>query len=484
MAELVVVKGAHRGECVKLAGAPITIGRAKTAQLALNEDTKVSNVHARITPLEGDRYILEDLASTNGTFVNDERVEQIPLRSGDLVRIGRSLLIFRLGGSSVHISDVNLLGGGSSHDIKPMPPKAPGAAPPPAPRAQGGGTVRVPPRPDDPRVTTDDPDLLEDEATGEGEPLPARPDEEAFDPLEGLLVAAVAPDLPSALERVAAGLLRGCRAERAFVFLRHPLTGGLGRAAMRARGGVAEGLVDADVLARAARGETVLSARIAAAPIPGAGSAPLGAVYIDGFDRPPAEVTRLLSSAGVVTSLVVSGDRARRLADAAIDIVALAQERVARQPVDLAGVLAAADRTHGAVARQRGLRWSVSAPGPIVVLADPVLLARGLDHVIEHVLTVARGDVRIVAAVAADGPNHRVVRAEVSRPRIEAPDVAQRLADPEGVVADLRRARTAAGGDAGLAVGRVALLRAGVRLSVAVGSDERVVYTFEMEPAR
>lgn len=476
MAELVVVKGAHRGECVRLADAPITIGRAKTAQLALNEDTKVSHVHARITPFDGDRYILEDLSSTNGTFVNDERIEQIPLRSGDLVRIGRSLLIFRLGGSSVHISDVNLAGGGSSHDIKPPPLAVAAPQPPPA------TTMRFPSR-GDPRVTSDDAaddEVDEDEATGEGERLPGRPDDEPIDPLEGLLVAAVAPDLPSALERVAAGLLRGCGAERAFVFLRHPLTGGLGRAAMRAREGVPEGLVDADTLARAARGELVVTGRIAAGPVPGAGTAPLGAVYVDRFDRPPAEVTRLLSSAGAVTSLVVSGDRARRLADAAIDIVALAQERVARQPIDLVAVLAAVDRTHGPVARQRGIPWRVSAAGQILVLADPALLTRGLNHVIDHVLTVARGDVRLVAAVGADGR----VRAEISRPRIEPPEVVQRLADPEGVVADLRRARSDAGGDGALAVGRVALLRAGVRLSVAIGPDERVTYTFELEQAR
>ncbi|MCO5165493.1 MAG: FHA domain-containing protein [Planctomycetes bacterium] len=449
MAELVVVKGAHRGAFAKVLDGPVTIGRAKSTQLALHEDTKVSHVHARVTPLDGERYILEDLGSTNGTFVNDERIEQIPLRSGDLVRIGRSLLIFRLGGSSVHLSDVGLQGGGSSHDIRPV-------------------TGRMAPRPEDPL-----------DETGEREALPSG-DDERTDPLEGLLLAAGASDLASGLEGLAAALLRGGAAERAIVFLRHPLTRGLGRAALRARSGQGEGLVDRDALARAATGEVVVGGRVAAAPIPAPGAAPLGALYLDGPGREAGEVGRLLTAAGSLAALLVSSDRARRLADAAIEVVALAQERVARQAVELGAQLAAVDRMHGPVARARGLGWSVAIPpDPLFVLADPLLLGRGLDRVLEHALSVARGDVRVAAAA---GPEGRV-RVEVSRPRTEAADAVERLADPEGVVADLRRAREAAG-DAGLAVGRVAVLRAGARLSVAAGPDERVVYALELEPAR
>ncbi|MBX3467692.1 MAG: FHA domain-containing protein [Planctomycetes bacterium] len=451
MAELVVVKGAHRGAFAKIIDGPVTIGRAKSTQLALHEDTKVSHVHARVTPLEGERFILEDLGSTNGTFVNDERIEQIPLRSGDLVRIGRSLLIFRLGGSSVHLEDVGLEGGGSSHDIRPA-------------------TGRMPPRPDEPPL----------DETGEREALPSGEEDERTEPMEGLLLAAGAADLASGLEGLAAALLRGCAAERAIVFLRHPLTRGLGRAALRARAGQGEGLVDADALARAAGGELVVTPRVAAGPVPAPGAAPLGVVLVDAAGREPAEVGRLLTAAGAVASLLVTNDRARRLADAAIDVVALAQERVARQAIELGAQLGAVDRMHGPVARQRGLGWKVVIPSdPLFVLADPLLLGRGLDRVLEHVLTVARGDVRVGAAVAADGR----VRVEVTRPRTEPADAVQRLADPEGVVADLRRAREAAA-DAGLAVGRVALLRAGARLSVATGPDERVVYALELELAR
>src|SRR5688572_30245788 len=103
-AELVVVKGDQRGAFVKVAGS-VTIGRSEEADIALTSDGKVSHVHARISPLGGDRFLLEDLGSTNGTFVNDERVEQVPLRSGDLIKVGRSLIVFRTDASQVQLED-------------------------------------------------------------------------------------------------------------------------------------------------------------------------------------------------------------------------------------------------------------------------------------------------------------------------------------------------------------------------------------------
>src|SRR5262249_3954709 len=43
-----------------------------------------------------------------GTFVNGERISQVPLRSGDRVNIGHTLLIFRTDAASVHLSDLNI----------------------------------------------------------------------------------------------------------------------------------------------------------------------------------------------------------------------------------------------------------------------------------------------------------------------------------------------------------------------------------------
>ena len=70
------------------------IGRSKTSDISLPDDKKVSRNHARLER-DGDRWIIVDLSSTNGTFVNGEQVDQKKLASGDEVRIGGTTLIFR-----------------------------------------------------------------------------------------------------------------------------------------------------------------------------------------------------------------------------------------------------------------------------------------------------------------------------------------------------------------------------------------------------
>lgn len=66
----------------------ITLGRSSANDIAIH-DSAVSRQHARIEVTDGEAYII-DLGSLNGTFVNDERVDDpVPLRDGDLLRIGR-----------------------------------------------------------------------------------------------------------------------------------------------------------------------------------------------------------------------------------------------------------------------------------------------------------------------------------------------------------------------------------------------------------
>jgi len=65
-----------------------TVGRATTADFVV-EAALVSRFHCRLTLDSEDRLVLEDLSSTNGTFVNDERVEQRELKAGDRLRMGR-----------------------------------------------------------------------------------------------------------------------------------------------------------------------------------------------------------------------------------------------------------------------------------------------------------------------------------------------------------------------------------------------------------
>ena len=65
-----------------------TVGRATRADFILDA-ALVSRLHCRLTAGPDGSLVIEDLKSTNGTFVNDKRVKRAPLKPGDLVRIGR-----------------------------------------------------------------------------------------------------------------------------------------------------------------------------------------------------------------------------------------------------------------------------------------------------------------------------------------------------------------------------------------------------------
>ncbi|MBE9507856.1 MAG: FHA domain-containing protein [Chloroflexi bacterium] len=71
----------------------LTIGRSSDNDLHL-ADTLASRLHARIE-LKGDVFVLTDVGSANGTFVNEQRIRQQPLHDGDEIRIGSSRLRFR-----------------------------------------------------------------------------------------------------------------------------------------------------------------------------------------------------------------------------------------------------------------------------------------------------------------------------------------------------------------------------------------------------
>lgn len=72
-------------------GRPITIGRGPDNGLVL-QDSRASRHHARIYGRQG-ALLLADLGSTNGSWVNDRRVQEIALGEGDQIRIGDTVLI-------------------------------------------------------------------------------------------------------------------------------------------------------------------------------------------------------------------------------------------------------------------------------------------------------------------------------------------------------------------------------------------------------
>ncbi len=72
-----------------------TVGRAEACDIGLFGDSAVERLHANIIQA-GNRYFLEDAGTPAGTFLNDRPVHgRQPLRDGDLIRMGRSLLRFR-----------------------------------------------------------------------------------------------------------------------------------------------------------------------------------------------------------------------------------------------------------------------------------------------------------------------------------------------------------------------------------------------------
>jgi pSer/pThr/pTyr-binding forkhead associated (FHA) protein len=72
-------------------GEELTIGRAAGCQISF-EDSYVSQLHARVFARNGTHHV-EDLGSTNGTFLNDTKVTTaVPMRRGDRLKIGSTVL--------------------------------------------------------------------------------------------------------------------------------------------------------------------------------------------------------------------------------------------------------------------------------------------------------------------------------------------------------------------------------------------------------
>jgi serine phosphatase RsbU (regulator of sigma subunit) len=89
---LLAVEGAAKGKRVEVGAEPVTIGRGAQQTLVFAADAAVSRTHARVS-LVGTEVIAEDLGSTNGTFVDEQRLtEPVTLRDGNVLRVGQQLL--------------------------------------------------------------------------------------------------------------------------------------------------------------------------------------------------------------------------------------------------------------------------------------------------------------------------------------------------------------------------------------------------------
>jgi hypothetical protein len=92
---LTVLEDGHPGRSYRLGRASVTIGRLPECDIVI-ADPGASRQHAQVR-FDGERFVVTDLGSTNGTLVNDVQTDERALQDGDRVTIGNTVLEFRAG---------------------------------------------------------------------------------------------------------------------------------------------------------------------------------------------------------------------------------------------------------------------------------------------------------------------------------------------------------------------------------------------------
>jgi two-component system, cell cycle response regulator len=94
---LVVIYGDELGKKYNLNTPSVVVGRSSKCDIQIDQES-ISRNHSKIVNT-GKSILVRDLGSTNGTYVNDEPVEEYILRDGDLIKIGRTIFKFLTGGN-------------------------------------------------------------------------------------------------------------------------------------------------------------------------------------------------------------------------------------------------------------------------------------------------------------------------------------------------------------------------------------------------
>lgn len=119
MASLLVIQGSDQGKRFELKPRAMALGRDGSNPIRIH-DNEVSRRHAEVRPVENtNSFRVVDLGSANGTFVNERPIDQAPLRGGDQLRLGRTVLLFSEGPSAGErdlTARVDLLGRASPED--------------------------------------------------------------------------------------------------------------------------------------------------------------------------------------------------------------------------------------------------------------------------------------------------------------------------------------------------------------------------------
>src|SRR5439155_7379538 len=88
-----VVAGRAAGIAIPLGAEPVVIGRAEADDGSLGGDAELSRRHAEVSAVDG-TFLIEDLGSTNGTFVNGRRIPApTVVKPGDAIWLGNSTLV-------------------------------------------------------------------------------------------------------------------------------------------------------------------------------------------------------------------------------------------------------------------------------------------------------------------------------------------------------------------------------------------------------
>lgn len=137
--QLVMRSGPTPGTVFPLEGDQIMVGRDSTNGVAIN-DAEMSRRHARLT-FQGGKYVIEDVGSTNGTFVNGQRLAgPYVLKPGDVVAFGEQIVLMYDAVSS----DPGATLASARKPSRVAVPAAP-VAPPPAPAQAYSGQVAAGP---------------------------------------------------------------------------------------------------------------------------------------------------------------------------------------------------------------------------------------------------------------------------------------------------------------------------------------------------
>jgi predicted component of type VI protein secretion system len=139
--QFVMRSGPTPGVTFPLEGDQLIIGRDAVNAVAIN-DAEVSRKHARLT-FQGGKYVLEDLGSTNGTFVNGQRLASATvLKPGDVVSLGEQIVLMYEGLSSD--AGATMIGRKAARPAAPTSVAAPAYAAPPAAAPSGGRSKNLP----------------------------------------------------------------------------------------------------------------------------------------------------------------------------------------------------------------------------------------------------------------------------------------------------------------------------------------------------